>query len=206
MAYRETEKTRRHREQRHDGILQAALALTARVGFAGASVAAIAREAGVATGSVYRYFPNKAELSSEVFRRASARELARVGADLQGPGTATERLERAARQFAQRALKGHRLAYALIAEPVDPLVDADRLEFRRRYADLFAAVIREGMQEGTFVSQNSALSGAAMVGALAEALIGPLANPIAEQGDAVTQQAWIDQLAAFCLRAAGASG
>ena len=36
--------------------------------------------------------------------------------------------------FARRALRNPRLAWALIAEPVDPLVDAERLAYRERYA------------------------------------------------------------------------
>jgi hypothetical protein len=32
--------------------------------------------------------------------------------------------------WAERALRNRRLAWALLAEPVDPLVDAERLAFR----------------------------------------------------------------------------
>ena len=41
--------------------------------------------------------------------------------------------------FARRALRGPRLACALLAEPVDPAIEAERLAFRRAYRDVFAA-------------------------------------------------------------------
>ena len=37
-----------------------------------------------------------------------------------------------------------RLAYALLAEPVDPAVEAERLAFRRAYRDVFAAAVARG--------------------------------------------------------------
>jgi hypothetical protein len=61
-------------------------------------------------------------------------------------------------------------AYALIAEPVDPAVEAERLVFRRAYADLFAAALRD------FEALDVDLAATAIVGALAEALVGPLAR------------------------------
>ena len=49
-------------------ILDAAVDLLSEQGYAGCSMAAVAARAGVATGSVYRHFPNKAELVVELFR------------------------------------------------------------------------------------------------------------------------------------------
>ena len=43
------------------------------------------RRAGVATGSVYRHFPSKAELFAEVFRRAAQREVDAVAGAAGGP-------------------------------------------------------------------------------------------------------------------------
>ncbi len=205
MAYRETAKTRNNRAARQGSILDAALQLTAERGFSGTTVAAIAELAGVAIGSVYRYFPNKAELSSEVFRLASGIELHKVAAALTGNDTPTARLAAAIRIFSWRAFKGRQLAYALIAEPTDPLVEADRLEYRKRYAALFSAVVQEGTASGDFPRQNVQLAASAIVGALAESLIGPLAASIAEGRDRAAQLEWVEELVAFCLRAVGSN-
>ncbi|HEV2769138.1 MAG TPA: hypothetical protein VGV40_03015 [Solirubrobacteraceae bacterium] len=78
--------------------------------------------------------------------------------------------------FARRALRAPRLAYALLAEPADPTVEAERLLFRCAYAESFAAVLDEGIADGHLPSQDVDLTAAALVGAIGEALVGPLAR------------------------------
>ena len=56
--------------------------------------------------------------------------------------------------FARRALRNPRLAWALIAEPVDPRVDAERLAYRARYAELIAAGLAAGIEAGELPEQN----------------------------------------------------
>ena len=56
-------------------ILQAARALVSEGGWTEAQVASVAAAAGIATGTVYRYFPSKAELFAEVLALVSQREV-----------------------------------------------------------------------------------------------------------------------------------
>src|SRR4051794_39673200 len=142
MPYRPTERTEARRTQTRDRIVRAALTLVAQGGYREAQVAAVAKRAGVATGTVYRHFPSKADLLTEVFRVASQHE---VDAVAQGGGArAPERIAAAVETFARRALQGRRLAWALLAEPVDPAVEAEQLQFRRAYAEVFATIIADG--------------------------------------------------------------
>ena len=107
---------------------------------------AVARRAGVATGSVYRHFPSKGDLFAEAFRRASQREVD-VLVELGAPHDAgrASGSPPGCEAFVHRALAEPVRAYALIAEPVDPAVEAERLTFRRAYADLFARALREAL-------------------------------------------------------------
>ena len=75
MPYRPTERTRARLAAARERIADAALDQLAEGGYASASVVTVARRAEVATGSVYRHFPSKADLFAEVFRRASQREV-----------------------------------------------------------------------------------------------------------------------------------
>jgi AcrR family transcriptional regulator len=182
VAYRPTDRTRARAADVRERIVRSALDLLAEGGYAAASVQAVARRAGVATGTVYRHFPSKADLVAEVFRRASQREvdtLTSVGADL----APAERIAAWVEIFARRALAEPTRAYALLAEPVDPAVEAQRLVFRRAYADLFAAALREGVESKELAPCDVDLVAAAIVGALGEALLGPLARR--EAGDAL---------------------
>jgi AcrR family transcriptional regulator len=150
----------------------------------------------VGVGTLYRYFDNKATLAAAVFAVATQREVDAVDRALAGGGDASARLERALRLFARRALAAPRLAWALIAEPVEPEVDAERLRYRAAYAALYQRVLDQGVAAGELPPQSTALAAAALVGAIAEALVGPLAAPLNDAGLA-------DHLAAFCLRAVG---
>jgi AcrR family transcriptional regulator len=176
MPYRPTERTRARAAQVRERIVGAALEQLAEGGYASASVVSVARRAGVATGSVYRHFPSKADLFAEVFRRASQREVD-VLVDLGHRSLpVVDRLAAWVEAFVRRALAEPVRAYALIAEPVDPAVEAERLAFRRAYADLFARALREGVEAGDLAPLDADLAAAAIVGALAEALLGPLAR------------------------------
>jgi len=172
MAYRPTERTEARKTQTRERIVRAALALVAQGGYREAQVAAVAARAGVATGTVYRHFPSKADLLTEVFRVASQHEVDAVAQA--GGESARERLAAAVETFARRALQGRRLAWALLAEPVDPAVEAERLQFRRAYADVFARTIADGIASGELPEQDPAFTATALVGAIGEALVGPL--------------------------------
>ncbi|KPM53578.1 TetR family transcriptional regulator [Frankia sp. R43] len=70
-------------DQTRQRILEATLHCVAEVGYARATIREIARAAGMTSGSLYHYFPNKAELVKETFRdvarQTSPRFTAAVG-------------------------------------------------------------------------------------------------------------------------------
>jgi AcrR family transcriptional regulator len=176
VPYRPTDRTRARLAAARELIVAAAMEQLAEGGYASASVVGVARRAGVATGSVYRHFPSKSDLLAEVFRRAAQAEVDVLRSMTVRGEPVTNRLAAWVEAFVRRALAEPVRAYALIAEPVDPAVEAERLVFRRAYADLFAAALREGQARGEIEPGDADLLAAAIVGALAEALVGPLAR------------------------------
>lgn len=202
MAYRATEKTEAHRANIRHRILDAAQARMLIGGFARVSVSEVAADAGIATGTLYRHFKGKTELCTELFRSASQHEVDQVRAATEVEGTAGRRLQRAARMFATRAIKGRHRAYALIAESLDPALEQERLLFRRAYADVFQQLVQQGMTCGEFAPQDPAVTATALVGVMAETLVGPLApssGGLSEQ----QQQTLINEINQFCQRAVG---
>jgi AcrR family transcriptional regulator len=201
VAYRSTERTEARRAEVRGRITTAARELIAEGGYVEAQVAPVADRAGVAVGTLYRYFPSKSELFAEVFREASQHEVdAMRAATSERPGApASERIAAGVETFARRALRGRRLAWALIAEPVDPAVEAERLHFRRSYRDVIASVLDDGVAAGELPPQDTEATAAALVGAIGEALVGPL-SPSANGGD---PEAAIESLVSFCTRAIG---
>jgi AcrR family transcriptional regulator len=202
MAYRHTERVEEQLQDKRNRILQAVRQVVGEVGFHGAQVTTVAEAAGVATGTVYRYFPSKGELFAEALALNAQHEFDVVAAVAQADGSAASRLADALRVFAGRAVRARRLAWAMIAEPAEPEVDAARLTYRRAFAEVFEKLIRAGISSGEFPAQNAAASAACVMGALSEGLIGPLAP---EAPDLADNRALVEAIVCFCLQAVAAS-
>jgi AcrR family transcriptional regulator len=181
-----------------DRLLYEARKLLEEGGYAAASVQAIADRCGLAAGALYRHFSSKAELFVEVFRAAAERDIGAMKTAADSGGT-IERLEAIVATFARRALRKPRLAWALVYEPVDPVVDAERLVYRREYCRRMARLLRRGVTVGEIPNQNVELSAAAIVGAIAESMVGPL-SPIGQIG---SEEELIASLVRFCRRSLG---
>ena len=184
-------------------LLHAARQVIEDAGYGAASVAAIAERAGVAAGTLYRHFASKEELFVEVFRSVCAREehamrsAAAAAADRAG---SVARVETVLGTFAERALHNRRLAWALLAEPVDPLVDAERLAYRERYAAIVAETLEAAIEAREIPPQDVEFTAAALVGACGEALVGPL-SPLGSVGRSA--DGVVNALMTFVRRAIG---
>jgi AcrR family transcriptional regulator len=203
MAYRETEKMRSRKAEARKRIVECTQQSVSEGGFRNARVTDIAECAGVATGTIYRHFESKEDLFAEIFRIATQREVDKVAEALAPEGNAVIRLERALRQFAVRALRGPTMAWSLIAEPVDPKVEEERLKFRRAYAELFESAIEKGMAEGSLPQQQAGQSSTCLVGAMAESLVGPLSPSVVDAESLASNNdshPLIDSIICFCIQ------
>jgi AcrR family transcriptional regulator len=183
-------------------LLQAAVELLEEGGYAAASVAAIAARAGVATGALYRHFPSKADLFVEIVRDMAERRLdAMRETSARETGTVADKLDAIVEEFTRGALEQPRLAWALGYEPVDPLVDAERLAYRQTYRERLANLLRRGIADGELPGQDADLAAAALIGAISEALASPL-SPVRDVE--VDAERIVAALSEFCRRAIGA--
>jgi AcrR family transcriptional regulator len=201
MVYRRTEKVVRRLAQRHAAIIAAARATAAEAGMAAVQIAPVAERAGIAAGTVYRYFPSKTDLVAALVAAVSEAEIdaMRRAADA-APGPLSG-LAMAIATFAARALARRRLAWAVIAEPVDAEADQVRLVYRRALAAELEIRLKAAVKAGALPPEDSSRAAAALVGAMLEGLIGPLAPPL-PAGPAATRDT-VQQLTLFALRAVG---
>ncbi|HTZ01755.1 MAG TPA: TetR/AcrR family transcriptional regulator [Xanthobacteraceae bacterium] len=202
MPYRRTENVVRRLAARHAAIVAAAREAASEGGMAAVQIAPVARRAGIAAGTVYRYFPGKTDLIAALVTEISATEIAalrRAAAIAPGPLSA---LSAAIMTFAARMLRHRRLAFAVTAEPVDGVLDATQLAFRQELAAEFAARITAAIAGGRLPAQNAALAATALVGLLIESLTGPLAEPPAG-AQPEPERERIQSLTLFALRALG---
>ncbi|WP_045738084.1 TetR/AcrR family transcriptional regulator [Xanthomonas sp. MUS 060] len=202
MAYKRSALMQERLAGNRQRILLAARRLIAIGGFRGAPVIAVAAEAGVSTGLIYRHFPSKAELFVEVLTAAVEHELTILRAIAAEPAPAAQRLRRAIAAFVRRALAGPGLAYAFIAEPVEPEIDAERIRCRRLLGEVFKHLLTEGVAAGEFPPQDLEAAAACLVGAYTEALVGPTAPSRDGLRD---NERLVEAVCSFCLRAVGSA-
>jgi AcrR family transcriptional regulator len=206
MPYRRTENVARRLAARRDAIIAAARQIAAEGGMAAVQIAAVAARAGIAAGTVYRYFPAKTELVAALLEEIAATEigaLRRAAAGAPGPLSA---LSAAIVTFAVRALRERRLAFAAIAEPVDAELDAARLAFRQSLAAEFGTRIAAAVTESRLPEQDAALAAAALTGLLIEGLIGPLAPDASGRERDIVQSLTLTALRALGVADARARG
>jgi AcrR family transcriptional regulator len=201
MAYRRTERVIGRLAARHEAIIAAARALASESGMAAVQIVPVAERAGIAAGTVYRYFPSKDDLVAALVAATAEREIAAVrGAAAAAPGPLSA-LAAAIMALAASTRQARRLAWAMLAaEAPDGGADSGRLAFRRSLAGEFETLIRAAIASGHLPEQAPASAAAAIIGATLESLVGPLApgpaGPDAERAAALA-------LTLFALRALG---
>jgi AcrR family transcriptional regulator len=201
MPYRRTENVVRRLAARGQSIVDAASQIASERGMAAVQIAAVAAQAGIAAGTVYRYFPSKTDLVAELVTAVAGRELDAIRVAAQAAPGPLSALAASIATFAARALGVRRLAWAVIAEPVDAAVDNLRLDFRQALAAELESRIRAAIAGKLLPDQDARVAAPAIVGALMEGLIGPLAP--SHDGDMAGSREAVQGVTLLALRALG---
>ena len=200
MAYRRTENVVRRLAQREQTIVEAARSAARSGGMQAVQIATIAERAGIASGTVYRYFPSKSDLVSELIGTVAERtiEAMRRAADA-APGPLSA-LTATIAMLASHVLDERRLAWATIAEPAEPGIEHVRIDFRKGLTAELERRIAAAVSQGHLPEQDLAIAAPAIVGALLEGLIGPLAP---ELDDPARRREAVQNATLVALRALG---
>ena len=209
MAYRRTERETARLAARYEAIVEAARALASESGLGAVQVVPVAERAGIAAGTVYRYFPSKDDLVAAVVNATAEREVAAIRAAAAAAPGALSGLAAAIVAFAAGTMRMRRLAFAMLAEappPYPPPLAAEgregagRLSFRRNIAGEFESLIRAAIAAGQLPDQPQAAMAAAVIGATVESLVGPFAPTLAGPE---AERAAVQEITLFALRALG---
>jgi AcrR family transcriptional regulator len=199
MAYRRTESVARRLAEREQSIVDAAREAAVQGGMHAVQIARVAERAGIAAGTVYRYFPAKTDLVTELISVVAERELAAIRRAADAAPGPLSALAAALSTLAARLLRERRLAWAVLAEPIDQQTDQARLEFRKAITAELGTRIRIAIAHKHVPEQDVAVSAPAVVGALLEGLIGPQAPEFAE----TAKQRAVQDATLLALRALG---
>jgi len=134
MAYRRTERVIQRLNARRDSVVAAARHIAGEDGLDAVQIVPVAARAGIAAGTVYRYFPSKTDLVAALIEGIAAQEAEAIRlAATAAPGPLSA-LAAAIVTFAARISERQRLAWAVFAQPVDREIEGlpARREVRRR--------------------------------------------------------------------------
>jgi TetR/AcrR family fatty acid metabolism transcriptional regulator len=137
---------------KREAILRAAVKVFARKGFFNSKVADIAREAGIADGTVYLYFKSKDEILHSVFDRAMEEFISegkREIADIENP---SEKLRRIARLHLERLSADRDLAIVFQVELRGSTKFMEEFSGGgfAEYLDVIRQTIADGQIQGVF--------------------------------------------------------
>ncbi|MFN7971758.1 MAG: TetR/AcrR family transcriptional regulator [Acidobacteriota bacterium] len=161
------------KEDKRRRILEAAVTVFAREGYAGAKVADIAKKAGVADGTIYLYFRSKEELLLTLFEEIvgefieEAQRLLRPGAD------AREKLATLATVHLQKLAANRDLAVVLqveLRQGIHHLTHITRSRLKV-YLGLIKSILEEGQRAGLVRADLDPIIGAHVVFGSLDALI-----------------------------------
>ena len=148
-------KREQQKEHKRLALIDAALDVFSRVGFAAAKMDDVAAEAGVSKGTVYLYFDSKETLFKEMVRAKMAPTLSSMAEAIGQPSmTATERLKTHMKFFYTKVLNSDRrqIMRLIMAEgPIFPdLAEFYHANILSRGQALIGAIIQQGVESGEF--------------------------------------------------------
>jgi len=144
---------RHQAEIRREEIVQAAVTVVARLGFARTRIADVAAELGVSRALVFYHFDTKERLLSEAFLHAAQADLARLDRVVARAGTAAARLGGVLRLYAPTgAAPGWRMDLDVWGEALrsPELLEVSR-RVDRRWRAAIEQVVADGVRSGEFV-------------------------------------------------------
>jgi TetR/AcrR family transcriptional regulator, fatty acid metabolism regulator protein len=156
---------------KRESILRSATRVFAQRGYFNAQVADIARDAGVAAGTVYLYFRSKDDLLVSIFERTMREAIDEGRAAIQHVSDPVERLRRLARVHLERVGRDRDLAVVFQVELRQSTKFMERFSATqlREYLGLIRQVIADGQDTGRFRAAVSAtIAAKALFGALDE--------------------------------------
>ena len=144
------QRSEAEKRDKYQRILRAAIAVFARRGVFRATISEIAREAGVADGTIYLYFRNKNDILVKFFEERTDGIFLRFREEIDRGSTAREKLMNLVRCHLAEFQNDMDMAMVFQQETrqVHSFVDQVNL-LSNRYRDLIGEILEEGQAEGS---------------------------------------------------------
>lgn len=139
-------------KDKYQAIIEAAIKVIAEHGYHNAQVAKIAREAGVAEGTIYLYFQNKEDVLISIFKDKMGEYIGLIRKELQKTGDPREKLKTLIQTHFSKLEENRYLAAVLQIQlrQSHPSIRQRIAEPLRGYHRLIEEVLLEGVARGIF--------------------------------------------------------
>lgn len=139
------------KNNKYNQILEAAVRVFARQGFYQSTIAQIAKEAGVADGTIYLYFKNKDDILVQFFSYRTKQVFESFREEVDRAETSADKLRNLVRRHLaefQRDRDGA-VVYQVETHQSSRLAENQIREMSQMYRDLISEIVEQGQQEGT---------------------------------------------------------
>jgi TetR/AcrR family fatty acid metabolism transcriptional regulator len=142
---------KKNKNNKYRLILEAAVKVFARQGFYQSTVAQIAREAGVADGTIYLYFKNKDDILVNFFDYKTKQVFERFRAEVNQAESSLDKLRNLIRRHLAEFQRDRDMAilYQVGTHQIDRLAEDQIREMSKMYQDLVSEIVEAGQQEGS---------------------------------------------------------
>ena len=147
---RELKINRNQKNNKYHLILEAAVTVFARQGFHQSTVAQIAKEAGVADGTIYLYFKNKDDILVQFFAYRTKQVFERFRAEVKKADNSLDKLRNLIRRHLMEFQRDPNMAvvYQVETHQNSRLAESQIREMSQMYQDLISEIVELGQQEG----------------------------------------------------------
>jgi TetR/AcrR family transcriptional regulator, fatty acid metabolism regulator protein len=138
------------KNSKYHRILEAAVKVFARHGFRQSTVAQIAKEAGVADGTIYLYFKNKDDILVQFFSSKAKQVFDCFRAEVGRGASSAEKLRNLVRVHLGEFQRDPDMAvvYQIETHQSSRLAEDQIREMAKMYQDILAEIVEQGQQEG----------------------------------------------------------
>ncbi|OEU67671.1 MAG: TetR family transcriptional regulator [Desulfobacterales bacterium PC51MH44] len=131
-------------------ILEAAVKVFAEKGFFQSTISQIAREAGVADGTIYLYFKNKDDILIQFFSYKTKQVFTRFREEVDKADNTIDKLRNLIRRHLKEFQNDRNVAVVYQAEThqINRLAEEQIKEMSKLYLDIVSEIVEQGQEEG----------------------------------------------------------
>ena len=135
---------------KYNRILEAAVKVFSEQGFFQSTVSQIAKEAGVADGTIYLYFKNKDDILVHFFSFRTRQVFARLREEVEQADNTIDKLRNLVRRHLEEFQSDRNMAVVYFTETHKShrLVEQQIKEMSKMYLDIVAEIVEQGQEEG----------------------------------------------------------